>query len=156
MWGDKDLFIVSSWWMENFMKRYGLSLRRKTTYCSTRLQSARNWSPLLYSEVQREESMKNLKPVRCSFITQCLDERRINTCLGQQSSRFIFFYFNRRVLAWDSFECHMMETVENAISKFNIDQVIVPGGCTKYTSTGRLLEQANQGFFHETVRRMEG
>ena len=29
--GDKDLFIASRGWMENFMKRYGLSLRRKTT-----------------------------------------------------------------------------------------------------------------------------
>ena len=26
----------------------------------------------------------------------------------------------------------MMEAVKNAISKCNVDQVIVPGGCTKY------------------------
>ena len=42
------------------------------------------------------------------------------------------FSFSRRLLAWDSFECHMMNSVKYAISKLNIDQVIVPGGCTKY------------------------
>ena len=42
------------------------------------------------------------------------------------------FAFNRRLLAWDSFECHMMNSVKNAINKLNVDQVIIHGGCTKY------------------------
>ena len=35
--------------------------------------------------------------------------------------------FGRRLLAWDSFECHMKETAK----RINVDQVIIPGGCTK-------------------------
>ena len=42
------------------------------------------------------------------------------------------FSFNRRSLAWDSYECHMMQSVEEALHQINVDQVIVPGGCTKY------------------------
>ena len=42
------------------------------------------------------------------------------------------FSFNRRLLVWDSYECHMMQSVKEALSRINIDQVIIPGGCTKY------------------------
>lgn len=35
------------------------------------------------------------------------------------------FSFQRRFLAWDSYECHIEDTVK-------IDVAIVPGGCTKY------------------------
>ena len=42
------------------------------------------------------------------------------------------FSFNRRLLAWDSFECHIMQSVKEAIMKIGVDQVIIPGGCTKY------------------------
>ena len=42
------------------------------------------------------------------------------------------FSFNRRLLAWNSYECHMMQSVKEALSRINVDQVIIPGGCTKY------------------------
>lgn len=42
------------------------------------------------------------------------------------------FSFNRRLLAWDSYECHMMQSVKQELSRINVDQVIIPGGCTKF------------------------
>ena len=42
------------------------------------------------------------------------------------------FSFQRRLLAWDSFDCHMTANVRSALKKTNTDSVIVPGGCTKY------------------------
>ena len=42
------------------------------------------------------------------------------------------FSFNRRLLAWDSYECHIMQSVKEALRQINCDQVIVPGGGTKY------------------------
>ena len=42
------------------------------------------------------------------------------------------FYFNRRLLAWDSFECHMTDEVKKQLKEINVDLVIIPGGCTKY------------------------
>ena len=42
------------------------------------------------------------------------------------------FSFNRRLLAWDSYECHMTDSVRKDLKDMNVDSVIIPGGCTKY------------------------
>ena len=42
------------------------------------------------------------------------------------------FSFTRRLLAWDSFKCHVMGTVKDELAESKIDTVIIPGGCTKY------------------------
>ena len=42
------------------------------------------------------------------------------------------FAFNRRLLAWDSFKCHITDDTKKELSRSKIDSVIVPGGCTKY------------------------
>ncbi len=42
------------------------------------------------------------------------------------------FSFTRRILAWDSFKCHVMETVKQELRTSKIDPLIIPGGCTKY------------------------
>lgn len=40
------------------------------------------------------------------------------------------FSFNRRLLAWDSNECHLEDSVTDSLKSNKIDRV--PGGCTKY------------------------
>ena len=42
------------------------------------------------------------------------------------------FSFSRRLLAWDSYKCHMTDSVIKDLKKMNVDSVIIPGGCTKY------------------------
>ena len=42
------------------------------------------------------------------------------------------FAFNRRLLAWDSYECHMEDKITESLNSKKVDRVIVPGGCTKY------------------------
>ena len=42
------------------------------------------------------------------------------------------FSFGRRLLSWDSFECHMMDSVKEAVTTSKSDLVIVAGGCSKY------------------------
>ena len=60
----------------------------------------------------------------------------INSVLGS-------FSFNRRLLAWDSYECHIEDTITEALMSKKIDHVIVPGGCTKVHPGSRCkLEQA--------------
>jgi len=49
----------------------------------------------------------------------------VNSVLG-------IFSFKRRLLAWDSYECHIEDSISDAIRSKKIDRVIVPGGCTKY------------------------
>ena len=48
-----------------------------------------------------------------------------NTVLGQ-------FSFRRRLLAWDTYECHLMPVVQKSLHGKKIDTVLVSGGCTKY------------------------
>ena len=40
--------------------------------------------------------------------------------------------FKQRLLAWDSYECHIEDSITNSLKSKKIDHVIVPGGCTKY------------------------
>ena len=42
------------------------------------------------------------------------------------------FSFGHRLLAWDSFSCHIMDSVKAKVKENNTDMVVVPGGCTKY------------------------
>ena len=42
------------------------------------------------------------------------------------------FSFFRQMLAWDSFKCHITDSIKQELAQAKIDPVIVPGGCTKY------------------------
>ena len=42
------------------------------------------------------------------------------------------FSFGRRLLAWDSFSCHILDTVKGKVKESNLDMILVLGGCTKY------------------------
>ena len=42
------------------------------------------------------------------------------------------FSFNQRLLGWDSYECHMEQTVSKDLKGKKIESLIIPGGCTKY------------------------
>ena len=43
-----------------------------------------------------------------------------------------FTFGARRLLALDSFRCHLTPAVKDLLNKGKIDSAIVPGGCTKY------------------------
>ena len=43
---------------------------------------------------------------------------------------FCAFFFNKQLLAWNSYECHMTDSVRRDFAKMNADSVIIPGGCT--------------------------
>ena len=42
------------------------------------------------------------------------------------------FSFNRRLLSWGSFDYHTTGSVREVLKDFNVNTVIVPGGCTAY------------------------
>ena len=42
------------------------------------------------------------------------------------------FSFRRRLLTWNTYECHLMPVVQKSFQGKKIDTVLVPGGCTKY------------------------
>ena len=42
------------------------------------------------------------------------------------------FAFKRRLLVWDSYECHIEESTNTSLKGMKVNTTIVPGGCTKY------------------------
>ena len=52
----------------------------------------------------------------------------VDTILGK-------FSFARRLLAWDSFDCHITPGVRTALKNAKVDDAIIPGGATKYIQT---------------------
>ena len=65
------------------------------------------------------------------------------------------FTFMRRLLAWDSFKCHVMDTVRAELVPSKIDTVIIPGGYTKYIPRCG-VEQAFQSKGNGAIRRVDG
>ena len=59
------------------------------------------------------------------------------------------FSLGIRLLAWDSYECHMNSKVAASLKSSKIDQVIIPGGCTKYIQAPDLLIN-----MHTEIRRV--
>lgn len=42
------------------------------------------------------------------------------------------FSFSRRLLVWDSYRCHIMDSIKKQLNGMKIDTAVIPGGCTKY------------------------
>ena len=42
------------------------------------------------------------------------------------------FSFGRRLLAWDTYSCHIEGSATDSLKRKNIDVVLIPGGCTRY------------------------
>ena len=59
------------------------------------------------------------------WMNTALTHSWINKVLGT-------FSFTRRYLVWDSYECHIEDSVKSSLNAKKIDVSIVPGGCTKY------------------------
>lgn len=51
------------------------------------------------------------------------------------------FSFSRRLLAWGTYDCHIEDSMMNALMK-NIDVILVSGDCTGYIQTPDVLKQA--------------
>jgi len=40
--------------------------------------------------------------------------------------------FGKRLLAWDSYRCHISDATKKQLKKLQIDTAVIPGGCTKF------------------------
>ena len=40
--------------------------------------------------------------------------------------------FSKRLLVWDTYECHMEGSVSKSLKQKKIESLLIPGGCTKY------------------------
>lgn len=200
-------FSASRGWCENFMRRNGLSLRRKTSVCQKdpdmvisklvayvlrirRLRLQHNytfeniyamdetpvWSDMVSSSTVDKTGSKTV-----TLKSTGHEKSRVSVCLtaqgsGKKMKPFIVFKeakrdveklnkefhgkcvvasssngwmnseltikwieevlgsfsFARRLLAWDTYECHIEDSTTNSLKNKKFDVVLVPGGCTRY------------------------
>ena len=83
---------------------------------------AKRESKALHEEYKRQCSVASSTN---GWMNEELTLRWINEIVGT-------FAFNKRLLAWDSYEAHMTEDVKLRLKEINTESVIVPGGCTKH------------------------
>ena len=58
-----------------------------------------------------------------------MNEELITVCVKQVLGAFSL---KRQLLAWNSYECHVIDTVRKDLTEMNVNSVIIPRGCTKY------------------------
>ena len=79
-----------------------------------------------------------MRESKAEFKTKCVVASSINGWMNEEltvswvKGVLGHFSFTRRMLACDSFRCHVLDSVEQELNRGKIDPVIVPGGCTKY------------------------
>ena len=76
------------------------------------------------------------------WMNEELTLRWCNKILGQ-------FSFSKRLLAWDSYEAHIIDNIKKALTKSKIKTVIVLGGCTKYIQTPDVWNKPFKGRIEE-------
>ena len=199
-----ESFVASRGWLEKFMSRYGLSLRRRTSIgqkdpqqlinrlasyviharrmqmrCnfkasqiyamdetpvwqdivgtttvpkvgsqdvvlkSTGHEKARvsvcltaraDWTKLkpfiVFKGAKREVETLN-QEFRGKCILASFENGWMNTPLTLERVQKVLgsFSFTQRLLAWDSYECHMEQTVSKDLKAKKIESLIIPGGC---------------------------
>ena len=109
--------------------------KSKVTVCLTASADGSKKKPFFVFKGGKRE-VKRLHEeykARCSvgtsvngWMNEELTERYCREVLGT------FTFGRRRLLAWDTFRCHLTPEVRETLNKGKIDPVIVPGGCTKY------------------------
>ena len=83
---------------------------------------AKRESKVLHEEYKRQCSVASSTN---GWMNEELTLRWINETVGTSA-------FNKRLLAWDSYEAHMTEDVKLCLKDINTESVIVLGGCTKH------------------------
>ncbi len=61
-----------------------------------------------------------------TWMNDSLTQRFLENVIG----RLIFR--ERRLLVWDSFRCHLSNSMKEVLKKLKIDTAVVPGGCTPF------------------------
>ena len=206
---DDDNFKASRGWLCRFMKRNGLSLRRKTSVAQQDPERMIGELVSYVIQVRRLQTKHNYNasdiiamdetPVWCDMISETTidstangketitlkttghEKSRVSVCLAVKADgtklkpMVVFkggkredavlkqefqqravvatstngwidsdltkvwvesvlgaFSFHRRLLALDSNECHIEDTITESLRSKKVDSIIVPGGCTKY------------------------
>ena len=91
--------------------------------------AAKRESKSVHGEYKRQCSVASSSN---AWMNEELTLRWCDEVLGQ-------FTFQKRLLAWDSFEAHITDEVKRKLTTSKTEPLIVPGGCTKYIQAPDLV-----------------
>jgi hypothetical protein len=61
-----------------------------------------------------------------TFFNDDLTSEYLKSIIGQS------FFGDKRLLAWDSYRCHISSNTKKVLKQLQVDTVVIPGGCTKF------------------------
>lgn len=108
--------------------------KRRVTACLTAQASGKKMKPFIVFKGAKREVEKLNKEFRgkCIVVSSAngwmnyeLTSQWIDQVLGS-------FSFSRRLLAWDTYSCHIEGSATTSLKNKKIDLVLIPGGCTRY------------------------
>ena len=106
----------------------------RVTVCLTAKADGTRMKPfIIFQGAKREVAVLNEE-----FKNRCVVTSSSNGWMNEELTLMYLkkvvgpFSFQKRLLAWDTFEAHMTEPVKQLLKEMRIDDALIPGGCTKY------------------------
>ena len=102
--------------------------------CSAAKSDGTKLKPFVVFRAVKRES----KSLDKEFKSRCVVKSSGNAWMNEELTTILVkrvlgaFLFNMRLLAWDSYECLMADSVRKDLKEINVDSVIILGGYTKY------------------------
>ena len=106
----------------------------RVSVCLAAKTNGSKMKPMVVFGGGKSEMSKLNEEFRSKCITASSDNAWINEDLTMIWVEKVLgkFSFGCRLLAWDSFSCHIIDSVKDKVKEISADMLIVPGGCTKY------------------------
>ena len=122
------------------MKSTGHEKVRVSVCLAAKLDRAKLQPFIVFGVAKREpKSLHDKYKQQCSvagssnaWVNEELALKQCDEVLGQ-------FKFQKRLLAWDSFEAHITDEVKRKLTTSKTGPLVVPGGCTKYIQAPDLV-----------------
>lgn len=108
--------------------------KSKVSVCLTAKADGTKLKPFIVFPGAKRET----KQLNEEFKNKCYVVSSVNGWMNKDLTRYWVqgvlgkFSFTRRMLAWDSFKCHITDSIKQEFSHAKTKTVIVPSGCTKY------------------------
>jgi hypothetical protein len=83
---------------------------------------------LVFKGKRMDKELLNVKGVICAMSSNGWINEELT--LDWLTRAWGTLTFKRRLLCWDSFKCHIQDSVKERVRKLKTDMAVVPGGCT--------------------------
>ena len=108
--------------------------KARVTVCLCAKADGSKLKPFIIFKGAKREAVRLNNEFRGRCVVASSPDGWMNTELTLQFNMNILgsFSFGKRLLAWDSFECHIQSAVSADLKAKSFEELIVPGGCRKY------------------------